>query len=433
MSRTAARQCLAPGTTVAPREVLVATEIGDPARGLLPCPAAPLVGGVLQRRGQAVRYGPVPHCAEASQADDGAALFVTSSLHRDGAGTAIGAAAAGVDAIAVAAARAAVDEWSAVVSSRRLLAAVSPWCDGARRAAELAAQAVAGAPGPVYVLGELAGSPQARAELEAAGAVFTGNVADIPNGATLLIPAHGAAPSVLAQAADQGLRIIDATCPLVAGLQAEARRLAERGDQIVLIGQPGHAVVPGLTGQAPGQIELTGSGSPAGTGGLTGLDPRRVSYLLQPGIPVEEGATVAAALRSRFPALRDPDPDAFCYAASDRAETVRAVAAASDLVLVLGDAADPDTRQLATLARGADSATSARHGLPRGGGGKVQVISDPAAIMPSWLAGTAAVGLAESTSARPGLASEVTRALSGIGPLSVTTRRVTTEVAAASA
>ena len=170
MSRSTARECLAPGTVVAPGEVLVATEIGDPAHGLLPCPAAPLVGGLLhRRRGVRVRYAPVPQSADASQSDDGAALFVTTALHQDGSATAIGAAANSVDAVAMAAARGAVEEWAAVTASRRLLSAVSPWCPGARRALDQARQATAR--GPVHVLGQLMAAPQDWAELEKAGAV----------------------------------------------------------------------------------------------------------------------------------------------------------------------------------------------------------------------------------------------------------------------
>ena len=158
MSRSTARECLAPGTVVAPGEVLVATEIGDPAHGLLPCPAAPLVGGLLhRRRGVRVRYAPVPQSADASQSDDGAALFVTTALHQDGSATAIGAAANSVDAVAMAAARGAVEEWAAVTASRRLLSAVSPWCPGARRALDQARQATAR--GPVHVLGQLMAAP----------------------------------------------------------------------------------------------------------------------------------------------------------------------------------------------------------------------------------------------------------------------------------
>lgn len=412
MSRSIARECLAPGTTVAPGEVLVATEIGDPARGLLRCPAAPLVGGLLHRRGIRVRYAPVPQCGDASQSDDGATVFVTTSLHRGGSATAIGAAADGVDGVALAAARAAVEEWSAVTGTRRLLGAVSPWCPGAVHALEQARAAVAAAEGTVYVYGHLAASPHACAELEKDGAVFAGSLNDIPNGATVLLPAHGVPAGVCAEAAERGLTIVDATCPLVAGVQAEARRFAERGDQVVLIGQSRHAAVEGILGEAPGHGILVES--PAGAGAVQVTDPRRVSYVLQPGIPVEDTAPMAAALRSRFPALRGPDPDGFCYAASDRAETVRTVAASCDLVLVLGDDDHPDTRYLT--------------GLARSGHAKANAIGDAAEIVPSWLAGTSAIGLAESTSARPGLAAQVTEALSGLGPLSVTQRRVSTEV-----
>jgi 4-hydroxy-3-methylbut-2-enyl diphosphate reductase len=146
-------------------------------------------------------------------------------------------------------------------------------------------------------------------------------------------------------------------------------------------------------------------------------DPRQVSYVLQPGIPVEETAPVSAALRSRFPALRGPDPGRFCYAASDREETIRAVAAASDLVLVLGTEHEPDTRRLAGLARGSHA--------------KAHVIDHAGQIVPSWLAGVGTIGLAETVSARPGLVEQVTTALSGLGPLSVIRRRVSTEIVGA--
>jgi 4-hydroxy-3-methylbut-2-enyl diphosphate reductase len=411
MSRSSARECLAPGTVVAPGEVLVATQIGDPAHGLLPCPAAPLVGGLLHRRGIRVRYASVPQSGDASQSDDGGpALFVTTALHRDGTATAIGAAANTVDGLARAAARAAVEEWSTVTASRRLLSAVSPWCPGARRALDRARQAVTH--GPLYVFGQLMASPQACAELEKDGAVFTSSLADIPNGATVLIPAHGISPEAGAEAAERGLDLIDATCPLVAGVQAEARRFAERGDQVVLIGQAGLAVLPAILGEAPGHAIL--AETRAGAGAVQVADPRRVSYVLVPGVPVEDTAPATAALRSRFPALRGPDPDSFCYAASDRAETVRTMATSCDMVLVLGPEDDADTRYLT--------------GLVRSSHAKANVVGDVTQIVPSWLAGTSAIGLAESTSAPASLAAQVTAALSGLGPLSVTRRVVSTEV-----
>jgi 4-hydroxy-3-methylbut-2-en-1-yl diphosphate reductase len=396
---------------VAPGEVLVATEIGDPAHGLLPCPAAPLVGGLLhRRRGVQVRYAPVPQSADASQSDDGAALFVTTALHQDGSATAIGAAANSVDAVAMAAARGAVEEWAAVTASRRLLSAVSPWCPGAQRALDRARQATAR--GPVHVLGQLMAPPQDCAELEKAGAVFTTSVSDIPNEGTVLIPAHGAPPQLREQAAERGLNVIDMTCPLVAGIQAECHRFAERGDQVVLIGQQGLAVLASVLGEAPGHAIL--AETRAGAGAVQVADPRRVSYVLLPGVPVEDTTVATEALRSRFPALRGPDPDGFCYAASDRAETVRTMAASCAMVLVLGSEDDPDTRHLLALARSSHA--------------KANVVGAVTDIVASWLAGAGSVGLVQSTVAPPGLAGQVTEALSGLGPLSVTQRVVHTEV-----
>ena len=412
MSRPLARKCLAPGTSVAPGEVMVATAIGDPARGLLPCPAAPLVGGVLERRGLPVRYGPVPHYAEASQSDDGAVLFVTSALQGGGDATGIAAAANAVDGLGAAAARAAVEEWSATVGTHRLLGGVSPWCEGAVRALEQARETVMFTDGPVYVYGWLAASAQARDDLAASGAVFASSLSEVPDGSTLVIPAHGVPPAVLDEAARRDLRTVDATCPLVAAVHAETRRFVERGDQVVILGPSGHAAAAGIAGQAPDHTVT--AESPAGVSAVQVTDPRRVSYVLQPGIPVEETAPVSAALASRFPALRGPDPDRFCYAASDRKETIRAVAAASDLVLVLGTEDEPDSRLLA--------------GLARAGGAKAHVVDGAGQIEPSWLAGVGTIGLAETVSAGPRLAGQVTMALSGLGPLSVTRRRVSTEI-----
>jgi 4-hydroxy-3-methylbut-2-enyl diphosphate reductase len=269
----------------------------------------------------------------------------------------------------------------------------------------------------VHVYGELAGGPDALGELAKQGALFVRSLDEVPDGAAVLFPAHGVPAEVRAEAEARGLEVIDATCPLVRHTHAEARKFAERGDDVLVIGQPGHVAVAGIIGQAPAVATLVSS--PGNSAALRVTDPRRVSYLLQPGIPVEDSAPVVAALRSRFPALRGPHPDGFCYAASDRAETVRVIASASDAMLVLGAPDDPDSRRISALARD--------------GGAHAHVISSVLDILPSMLAGASAIGLAESTSASPGLAAQVTDALSGLGPLSVTSRRVSTEVVGAPA
>ncbi len=414
MNRSAVREFLVPGSSVAPGEVLVPTEIGDPVRGPLPAPAAPLVAGTLLRKGKRVRLAPVGHCADPSGDDGGATVFVATCPQRDGSTAAVAAAANPADRVAVAAARSAVDEWSAVFGTRRLLAGTSPWCSGATRALADARRAVAGRR-TVHVYGKLAADPDAIGQLAEQGAVFVQSLDEVPAAGTVVFPAHGVGPEVRASAEARGLEIIDATCPLVGLVHAEARKFAERGDDLVLIGQPGHAAVAGIAGQAPGKTAVVST--PASTAALRVADPRRVSYLLQPGIPVEGSAPVAAALRSRFPALHGPHPDGFCYAASDRAETVRVIASASDVMLVLGSADSPDSRQVSALARDC--------------GVRAHIIGEPGDIVPAVLSGASTIGLAESTSASPALAGQVTEALSGLGPLSVTSRRVSTDVVGA--
>jgi 4-hydroxy-3-methylbut-2-en-1-yl diphosphate reductase len=413
MNRSTVRELLAPDARVAPGEVLVPTEVGDPVRGPLPSPAAPLVGGTLLRKGTRVSFGPAGSCADPGDRRGGAALFVATCAQRDGSTAALAAAADPVDRVAVAAARSAIEEWSAVTGTRRLLAAAGPWCQGATQALAAVRDALAGRDAAVYVYDELAADPDAIAGLAAQGAVFAGSLDEVPDGAALVFPAHGVPAEVRAAAAARGLKVIDATCPLVAGLHAEARTLAERGDDLVLIGQPGHRAVAGIAGQVPpGRTALVSS--PGSSATLRVADARRVSYLLQPGIPVEDTAPVAAALRSRFPAVRGPHPDGFCYAASDRAESIRVIASACDALLVVGAADSPDSRHMCGLARDA--------------GARAHVIERAGDIVPAMLNGASAIGLAESTSAGPALAGQVTEALAGLGPLSVTRRRVVTEV-----
>jgi 4-hydroxy-3-methylbut-2-en-1-yl diphosphate reductase len=416
MNRSDVREFVAPGLNVTPGEVLIPTEVGDPVRGALPSPAAPLVAGTLLRKGKRVGHGPVGHCADPGGDEGGAALFVATCQQRDGTTAAVAAAASPADRVAVAAARSAVDEWAAVFGTRRLLAGPSPWCSGATRALADARRAVDGRR-TVHIYGQLAGGPDAISELAGQGAVFVRSLDEVPDGATVVFPAHGVPAEVRAKAAARGLEIIDATCPLVRQVHAEARKFAERGDDLVLIGQPGHMAVAGIAGQAPARTTLVST--PAGTAGLRVADPRRVSYLLQPGIPVEDSGPVVAALRSRFPALRGPHPDGFCYAASDRAATVRVIASACDVMLVLGAADSPDSRQISALARDC--------------GVRTHIIGGASDVVPSMLSGASAIGLAESTSASPALAGRVTEALSGLGPLSVTSRRVSTDVVGAPA
>jgi 4-hydroxy-3-methylbut-2-en-1-yl diphosphate reductase len=417
MNRSAVREFQAPDLRVQRGELVVPTQVGDPARGPLPCPAAPLIAGSLQRRGLRCALGPVPRLDDAGSDAGGAAVYLATCGQRDGGTAALAAAAAPDDRLAAAAAQAAVAEWAAVTGTRRLLLAGSPWCGGALRALEATRRMVTehGVPAgrPVHIYGELAAPPEALAGLAAGGAVVVSSLAGLAPGDLIVFPAQGVPPDVAAQAADQGLTVLDATCPLVARAQEEAARLAGRGDDLLLVGLAAGAAAAGITARAPGRATVVETA--AGTAALQVTDARRVSYLLQPGIPVEFAAPVTAALRSRFPAARGPHPDGFCYAPSDRVQAIRAVAAGSDLMLILGDPDSADARQASALARDC--------------GARTHVIAAAGDLTPALLGGISAIGMAESTSAPSALAGQVVAALSGLGPLSVARRQVSTHIA----
>jgi 4-hydroxy-3-methylbut-2-en-1-yl diphosphate reductase len=415
MNRYVVRDFQAPGVSVPHGEVLVPTQVGDPARGQLPCPAAPLIAGSLLRKGWRCALGYVPRLDDPSSDSGGAAVYLATGPQRDGSTAALAAATAPDDRVAAAVARAAVEDWAAVVGTRRLLITGSPWCGGARRAMEAARSTVADYVGRgrrVCIYGELAGPPEAAADLAARGAVVTDSLAGLDPGDVVIFPAHGVPPAVRATAIERGLTVMDATCPVVAQAQDQAARIAERGDDLVLIGHAASRAAAAITGHAPGRSTVVETTAGAATVRVT--DARRLSYLLQPGAPVEAATGVAASLRSRYPAARSPHPDGFCYAPSDRAQGVRSIAAGADLVLVLGRADSADTRYLS--------------GLARDGGARVQVLGAVTDLTPAMLTGVAVLGLAESTSTAAGLGGQLTAALSGLGPLSVVRRQVSSQI-----
>jgi 4-hydroxy-3-methylbut-2-en-1-yl diphosphate reductase len=406
----------ATATGVQRGEVLVPTQIGVAPHGLLSCAAAPLVAGSLLRKGCQVRLTPVPRCDD-PLADNDALLYLATVPQQEGTTTAVAAAAAPEDKLSAANCRAAVEEWAALAGTRLLLAAGSPWCSGAARAAEACRQAAAEHAGRgrgVLLLESAALPPDTADELVRLGAVPVSSLADAQEGDVVVFPAHGVRPEVRLEAAERGLTVVDATCPLISSAHETMARLAERDQDVVLIGKPDAAATGPITSRAAGHVTVVES--PAGTASMQVRDAKRVSYMLQPGMPVEAGSGVAAALRSRYPAVRGPQSRGLCYAASDRAAALHSVAVGSDVLFILGDGTSADARQLCVQART--------------DGAKVHVIGAASDITPAMLAGVTAVGLAESTSARASLAAEVTAAIAGLGPLSVARRDVTTDVAA---
>ncbi|MGH3776250.1 MAG: 4-hydroxy-3-methylbut-2-enyl diphosphate reductase [Pseudonocardiaceae bacterium] len=292
-----------------------------------------------------------------------------------------------------------------------LLASPRSFCAGVERAIAVVEQLLDQRGGPIYVRKQIVHNVHVVADLQAHGAVFVDELDAVPDGATVVFSAHGVSPAVRTEAADRGLEVIDATCPLVTKVHAEARRFAARGDTVVLIGHDGHEEVEGTLGEAPDQTVLVQSVDEVAE--LEVADPERVSYLTQTTLAVDETTQMVAALRARFPALRGPASDDICYATTNRQDALKAIAEESDLVLVVGSTNSSNSVRLVELAN--------RHGMPS------YLIDDPSDIRPEWLDGVGVVGLTAGASAPPRLVEAVIAALAELGPVTVVERETTRE------
>jgi len=410
MARSAVREIPVASVGMQRGEVLVPTQLGDPVHGLLPCLAAPLVAGSLRAKGRLARVADLPP----DESDADGRLFVVTCPQANGSTAAIAAAAAPGEALSAAAARAAVEEWAGVSGSRTALIAGSPWCSGALHAASAAHAAAAehrGTGRRVHVLAPVAMPAETARSLAELGAVVTGSLAAVERGDVVVFPAHGVTDETRADTARRGATVVDATCPLVAAAQNAAARAGDHNNQLVLIGQPGHAATEPIMSKAPGHV--TAVENLANAAAVRVGDSGQVSYLMLPGIELEAGAPIVSALRSRYPAVRGAVPGDVCYAPSDRAGTIYSVALGSDVMLVAGDPQSADARQIS--------------GQGRDAGTRVHIIGDVADIRPAMLASVHTIGLAESTSAPAGLIAQVLAALSGLGRLTVARRRLSTE------
>ena len=291
------------------------------------------------------------------------------------------------------------------------LASPRSFCAGVERAIAVVEQLLQQRGGPIYVRKQIVHNTHVVADLEARGAVFVDELDGVPDGATVVFSAHGVSPAVRAEAASRGLEAIDATCPLVTKVHAEARRFAARGDTVVLIGHAGHEEIEGTLGEAPDRTVLVQSVDDVAE--LAVADPQRVSYLTQTTLAVDETTAIIQALRARFPALRGPASDDICYATTNRQHALLAIADASDLVLVVGSRNSSNSLRLVELAQ--------RHGIPS------YLIDAPSDIRAEWLDGAEVVGVTAGASAPPRLVDAVIAALIQLGPVTVVEREITRE------
>jgi len=266
---------------------------------------------------------------------------------------------------------------------RVLLARPRGYCAGVDRAVITVEKALELYGAPVYVRKQIVHNLHVVRSLEARGAVFVEEAAEVPEGAMVVFSAHGVAPVVHEEAARRNLRTIDATCPLVTKVHVEARRFAAEDCDIVLIGHEGHEEVVGTTGEAPEHVHLVDG--PADVAALRVRDPSRVAWLSQTTLSVDETMQTVAALRRRFPDLIDPPSDDICYATQNRQVAVKQIAARSDLLLVVGSTNSSNSVRLVEVAIDAGATTA-------------HLVENAAAIDESWLAGAVVVGLTSGAS-----------------------------------
>jgi 4-hydroxy-3-methylbut-2-enyl diphosphate reductase len=306
----------------------------------------------------------------------------------------------------------ALREWFDSTGSRDVvLAEPRSFCAGVERAIDIVDRALDRYGAPVYVRRQIVHNAHVVRRLTERGAVFVQELAEVPEGATTVLAAHGVSPVVRAEAEERRLSVIDATCPLVAKVHAEVKRHTGRGETVFLIGHSDHEEVEGTVGEAPGAIVVVEDEAMAHT--VTAPDPARVSYAMQTTLAVDEAERIAAVLRGRFPAIAAPRRDDICYATTNRQRAIRAVAADVDLVIVVGSENSSNSRRLAEVA--------SRSGAP------AHLVDDVGEIDLSWLAGARRIGVSAGASAPPELVDEVVSCLSGLGPVAVEVTTTGTE------
>jgi 4-hydroxy-3-methylbut-2-enyl diphosphate reductase len=273
-----------------------------------------------------------------------------------------------------------------------LLAAPRGYCAGVDRAVQTVEVALERYGAPIYVRKQIVHNSHVVAGLEARGAVFVEETDEVPEGAVVVFSAHGVAPVVHDEAARRNLRTIDATCPLVTKVHAEARRFAREDVDILLIGHEGHEEVVGTTGEAPERVHLVSG--PGAVADLEVRDPAKLAWLSQTTLSVDETQETVEALRQRFPLLADPPSDDICYATQNRQVAVKAIAARADLVLVVGSTNSSNSVRLVEVALGS-------------GAGASYLVDDVSHIDAGWLDGVATVGVTSGASVPESLVADV--------------------------
>jgi 4-hydroxy-3-methylbut-2-enyl diphosphate reductase len=265
------------------------------------------------------------------------------------------------------------------------------FCAGVVRAIDIVRIALEKFGPPIYVRKEIVHNRFVVEELSAKGAVFVDEVDEVPDGQRVIYSAHGVAPEVREASRRRGLRVIDATCPLVTKVHVEAVRFAKEGDSLILIGHRDHDEVIGTLGEAPQATQVVGSIEEVEQ--LVVSDPARVAYLTQTTLSLDETAGIVEALRNKFPLIKGPSAADICYATQNRQTAVKQVVAEAELLLVVGSTNSSNSNRLVEVACNL--------------GATAHLIENYRAIQSEWLNGVRTVALTAGASAPEVLVEEV--------------------------
>jgi 4-hydroxy-3-methylbut-2-enyl diphosphate reductase len=272
-----------------------------------------------------------------------------------------------------------------------LLANPRGFCAGVERAIAIVERALEKFGAPIYVRHEVVHNRFVVDGLKAKGAIFVEELDEVPAGATVIFSAHGVSRAVREEAAKRGLRVFDATCPLVTKVHLEVERHCKAGREIVMIGHKGHPEVEGTMGQAHCGMHLVESA--ADVARLSVRNPEKLAYVTQTTLSIDDAAAVVAALRARFPAIVGPKKDDICYATQNRQDAVKALAARVDVVIVVGSKNSSNSNRLREVAD--------HLGIP------AYLVDNAEAIAPDWVAGKRRVGVTAGASAPEALVRDV--------------------------
>ena len=285
-----------------------------------------------------------------------------------------------------------------------LLANPRGFCAGVDRAIIIVEQALEKFGAPIYVRHEVVHNKFVVDELKAKGAIFIDELKDVPAGNTVIFSAHGVSKDVRAEAEAMGLRVFDATCPLVTKVHVEVAKMRSAGKEIVMIGHKGHPEVEGTMGQVEGGIYLVET--PEDVAMLNVNNPNQLAYVTQTTLSLDDAANIVAALKQKFPQISPPKSDSICYATQNRQDAVKVLAKDCDLVIVVGSPNSSNSNRLGEVAQkqGAES----------------YMVDNASYLDPAWLEGKKRIGVSAGASAPEILIKEVIEKLQQLTHAEVT-------------